>query len=182
MIFRKTSNGVAYLLSVADISLVDDQDGGNVGGFKTFDQFFFYGTDSVACFNEQQNDIYVGSGTVCNLHHVRTELILRLVDTGRIEKNELRFFLGKDARDFCSGGLGLGRYDGYVFTEELIQKGGFSDIGSADQCRKKIFFHIFNSFSLLYFMIKILLLRTGMPNYLRGNPIFTRTSSCFVFI
>jgi hypothetical protein len=80
------------------------------------------------------------------------------VDTGGIEKNELRFFLCKDARDFCSGGLRLGGYDGYVFTEKLVQERGFSDIGSTDQCRKKIFFHICISFSFV-FMMKFLLLR-----------------------
>jgi hypothetical protein len=65
------------------------------------------------------------------------------VNTGGIEKNELRFLLGEDTRDLCSGGLGLRGYDGYVFAEKLVQERGFSDIGSADQCRKKIFFHIF---------------------------------------
>ena len=152
MIFGKARDGITDLTRIGNIGLIDDENGGNLCAIKTAKKLLFHSAYAVACFHEQKHDIHVCRRTVCDLHHIRAELILRLMDTRGIEENELCFVLGEDTRDTGSGGLRLGRYDGDMLAEKCIEKRGFTDVRSADEGSKKILFHRSPFRGFLFFM------------------------------
>ena len=140
MIFGEAGDGVADLLRVADIRFVDDENGGNVSAFKAAEKLRFHSADAITRFHKEQHYVNVCRRAVGNLHHIGAELVLGLMNTGGIKKNELRFVLGKDSRDLGSRGLGLWRNDGNVFSEELIEPPPYII---------DIFFFVFASFAFV---------------------------------
>ena len=110
-------------------------------GHLIIDYSLFDVTDTWYRLNNKQYYIGFADAAVCGFNHEVTKSCTRFVNTGGVEKNELRLLLRKNTGDLRSGRLGLRRYDGYVFAEQLIEKRGFSDVRSADQRCKEILFH-----------------------------------------
>ena len=64
--------------------------------------------------------------------HILAQLVERLVNAGRVEKEVLGVGSGKNTEQLVAGRLGLGRGDGDLLAQQAIEKGGFAGIRAAD--------------------------------------------------
>lgn len=79
---------------------------------------------------EKDVDTFEGGGDF--VHHLAAERGVGLVNSGRIDKNDLAAFLGNDALYAVACGLRPMRDDGDFLPNETIEQCGFSRIGAPD--------------------------------------------------
>ena len=84
-------------------------------------------------FDEHEDEIHFLEDVHGHLHHPRVETVLRLMDAGRVQENQLGVIQMLHAQDAGPRRLRLVGDDGDFFAEEPIQKRGFSDVGAAHQ-------------------------------------------------
>ena len=91
------------------------------------------GTISGGDVHHGQQQIDALQGIVDGPHHSPVQLIPGLVNSRSIGKDDLSFRLGVNAQNFVPGCLGLVRDDGHLLPQQVVEQGGFSGIGTADQ-------------------------------------------------
>ena len=94
------------------------------------------GSDKGRRLNQPHNCVHLFQGTLCNGYHILSKLILRLMDTRRIQENDLSLLTGIDRLDTVSCGLGLIGCDGDFLADQLVHQGGLSHVRPANQSGK----------------------------------------------
>ena len=109
------------------------------------------------------------------LDHVFAQARARLMQTRRIEENNLPALVRRHAHDAVARRLRAVGDDGDLFADHRVHEGGFADVRAADnrgKARKKfrgIFvFHCSNSLCLF------------SPSVFLSQPAFVISSACFV--
>ena len=82
--------------------------------------------------NHEQNHIGVGDALGSRLNHELSQLVARLMDTGRVHEDDLGVGPSQDAAQTMAGGLRLGRDDGYLLPQPGVDEGRFTHVGLAD--------------------------------------------------
>ena len=73
------------------------------------------------------------SSACCNfVHHLPAEDVFRLVNSGRIDEDDLRVVAIQDSLNAIARGLRLRRNDGDFAPDERVDKSGFAGVGAAD--------------------------------------------------
>ena len=73
------------------------------------------------------------------IHHIIAQLVLRLMNPGRIQEDNLSPLRGQHRPDPVACGLGLCGSDGYLLPDQLIHQSGFSHVWPAYQGDKACF-------------------------------------------
>ena len=71
-----------------------------------------------------------------NVDHIVTQLVFRLVDTGRIQEYDLSLFQGQYRLNTVTGGLRFVRCDGDLLSDQSVHQSGLTYVGTSDQCGK----------------------------------------------
>src|SRR6478752_4176613 len=106
--------------------------------FDEIKDLFIGSTKTIRGVNQQQDEVARFKGCVNFLHHFAVEAAIRLVDAGRIDKNNLAsgalpFWLDvENALDVHARGLRLFRDDGDFFADQRVEQRAFTGIGTAD--------------------------------------------------
>ena len=79
---------------------------------------------------EKEIDAFYGGGDF--VHHLAAEGGVCVVETGRVDEDDLTFGACDDALDAVAGGLRLRGDDGDFLADEAIEERGFAGIGAAD--------------------------------------------------
>ena len=97
-----------------------------------------------------------------NIHHIISQFVFRLVDTGGIQEYDLSLFQGQYRLDTVTGSLRFVGCDGDLLSDQSVHQSGLTYVGTSDQCGKagficRIFVHflflLFLSFSLTLFFL-----------------------------
>ena len=89
------------------INLIDDQNNRYANALQLLCNMTLTCTDKGGRLYQPHNGIHLFQGALCNSHHVLSKLILRLVDTRGIQKNDLSLVTGVNRLDTVSGSLGF---------------------------------------------------------------------------
>src|ERR1700722_20913285 len=65
------------------------------------------------------------------MHHLAAQRGIRIVQAGRIDKNDLSFGLSDNSLNAVSGGLRLGSYDGDFLSDQAIHESRLPGVGAA---------------------------------------------------
>src|SRR5512145_65877 len=94
--------------------------------------------------------------------------MMRVMNTGRIEKDDLIIFGGQDAHLAAAGGLRLGSHGRDFLAEESVDERGLAHIGASDNGHKAGF-----DFSHFFFQ-----LTTAIDEMIRAAPTANCHESC----
>ena len=86
-----------------------------------------------AAIHQEQHHIHFANGAAGALHQPFAEEMVGLVDPGRIQQHQLGAGGGQDRPQPVAGGLGDGGGDRHLGAHQLVQQGGFTHVGPADQ-------------------------------------------------
>ena len=98
-----------------------------------FDQRFLRLSDEGADFCQHQYDIHLLQRTLCDLHHVFSQLILCLMQAGRILENHLAIIVRVDRHDFVPGRLRFCGSNGNFLADHLIHQGRLAHVRTPNQ-------------------------------------------------
>jgi hypothetical protein len=90
----------------------------------------------IPCFNHSDNHFPFAQTSPSGLDHSAIERSSRLVKARCIDQNKLSVGVGADAENTPASGLGLGRDDGDLLSNELVHEGRLADVGPAADCDK----------------------------------------------
>ena len=127
---RIGGNDLQQLILFYSVDLIDHQDHGGALCTQLLQKHLLLGTYGGDGFYHQQGHIHVSDGVLHSVDHVVAQLGLRLVETGGIHKDELGVFLGDDAADTVTGGLGFIGHDGDLLAYQVIGQSGFAHVGT----------------------------------------------------
>jgi hypothetical protein len=113
------------------VDLVDHQQ--HRRGGRQHAQDFGFATAPVAGLDHQQDDIDIGeAGRDAAVHQSVERVLVRHLEAGRIDEDELRIVGGEDAVDAMARGLRLFRGDADLGADQAVGQRGLADVGPAD--------------------------------------------------
>ena len=121
------------------IDLINDQNDRHANALELLCNVALTGSNEGRRLNQPHNCIHLFQGTLCNGYHILSKLILRLMDTRRIQKNDLSLLTGIDCLDAVSGGLGLLGCDRDLLADQMVHQGRFPNVRAANNCNKSGF-------------------------------------------
>jgi len=157
-----------------DIGLVEHQNLLDLAGAHLLDNRAILRADFV-CIHQHQQHVDAVHRVLHALDHVFAQARARLMQTRRIEEDDLPALVRRHTHDAVARRLRAVGDDGDLFADHRVHQGGFADVRAADnrgEARKKfcgIFvFHCSNSLYLF------------SPSVFLRQPAFGISSACFV--
>ena len=89
------------------IDLINDQNDRHANALELLCNVALTGSDKGRRLNQPHNCVHLFQGTLCNGYHILSKLIFRLMDTRRIQENDLSLLTGVNRLDTVSGSLGF---------------------------------------------------------------------------
>ena len=130
MLFGIGGNGFGKLLAAVEIDLIEHKDAGRVRKLEEFDDSFFHVTGLKAGVGNEDDRVTVLHGAVGGLYHEIAQRVFGLEDARSVEKDELIVAARFNARNAVARGLGLGRNDGDLLSQNAVEQGRFSHVGA----------------------------------------------------
>ena len=124
------------LLLLYGIHLVDHKDHGGFRLLKLLDDVPLTCADKGRGLHEPADHVHFIQRPLRHVHHIVTELILCLVNAGRIEEDDLPLLRRQDRLNAVSGGLRLIRSDGDLLPDQMVHQRGFPHVRATDQSDK----------------------------------------------
>src|SRR5262249_27460967 len=114
------------------VDLVEEQIDRPVEAARPIDGEAIADAETGGCVDDQRKNVDAFEGLLRFIHHLATEKAIGLVDSGRIDEDNLGVIAIQNRLDAVARGLRFRRYDGNFAAYERIDERRFARIGAAD--------------------------------------------------
>ena len=173
MLVRIRLNGLCNDLAIIHIDLVECQHAGHAASLEIGNDILLHAGDLLAGVHHHDHGIRLIHGVVCFLDHIVTQLVLRTVNTGGIDKYVLILAHGMNTRDAVTCGLGLGGHDCHLFAQNCVEQRGLAHVGSAHDCDKSCFSHVLISVDLILLYKCVYVIAEKIHRFARDQAVHT---------
>src|SRR5581483_11837657 len=115
------------------IDFVDDDDRRTFQSEDALQRIAIFRRELAPRLDHEGDHFALGEASMSRIEHPAIEQMLRLMETGRVDNDQLGIGIGADADDAATGGLRLGADDRDLMTDETVEQGGLADVGPAGE-------------------------------------------------
>ena len=127
------------LLTWDAVDLVHGEEDGRVYLCKLCEDIAFACPHLLRHIHDEDDDIHAAQSSLRRLRHIAAKRILRLVDAGRIEEDDLCVLLRQNAEDAAARRLRLVAHDRDLLPDQRIDQRGLPDVWPSDDGDKSRF-------------------------------------------